>query len=114
SRGDVEVALGPDVDELIKGRCHPLADVAVACGTEGEANRLEPALVVVLEYARDEKRDGMRAEIGGEIGDADLVVGIAFALPQARGAALHGFGACDARATELIGGRWRDDQIAEG
>ena len=79
---DIEVALVAHIDEVVEGGRHALADLAVALQgrTRGRWSR-SAALVVMLEHARDEECHRVRTEVGGKIGDANLVVRVALALP---------------------------------
>lgn len=64
---------------------HAGAETAVVVHTDGDSDGLEPAVIMALEDAGHQVSDRVFAEVWRHVGDADLLVAIAFASPVAGG-----------------------------
>jgi hypothetical protein len=95
------------VDEVVEGVEHALAQTALVVHAERDRDGLEARLVVALEDAAHQVADRMLAQVGRHIGQADLLVAIAFARPQWR---LGGKAVREHLRAQLVGRRI----VAEG
>ena len=84
------------------------ADLGVASGVERNGRRLEPRFVVLLEQAGGQISDGVLAQVGRKVGDADAIVRIDLAVPDWTRRRQIGDG--ELGAEQLIGRRRRHGQ----
>ena len=74
--GGLFIGQGFDPNVMVHRRQHPGADVAAILGRGAIAVHVEPRTVMQFQQFGDQEAHRMAAEIGGEIADADAVMGI--------------------------------------
>ncbi len=112
-RGDLCIALGAHIEEAVEGRFQSFPHIAFIVGPKRDGKGLKPLPIMMFEHARHQECRRMRIEIGGKIGDADLVVGIALISPQGRGRFGISIGRKNPRGLQLFQGGCGDRQVAE-
>ena len=80
--GDILIAERTGIYKSLKRSLQPPGEFRVLLGTPGNCGDLEARSVMMFEKARHQISDGMFAQVGGNIGDADAVMRIDIAPPQ--------------------------------
>ena len=75
-------SLCPNVDKALNGCVNAAAKIGMLIRPEGEGRCLESRSVMMFEHADCEIGDGVLAQVGRQIGDANPIVRIAITLPD--------------------------------